>query len=96
MLSLYLSRLGYNVVQAVDGLGGVLQAIHTEPQLIIMDLMMPKMSGIEATARLKENPLTKDIPIIICTAFAKDAYADTKLVECVAEIVEKPIGLEKV
>ena len=96
VLTLYLSRLGYTVIQARDGLGGILQAIRVQPRLIIMDLMMPKMGGIEATARLKENAITRDIPIIVCTAFRKEAYSHSKLVEYAAEIVEKPIELEKV
>jgi CheY-like chemotaxis protein len=95
MLDLFLTRMGYTVIQARDGLEGVEQAIRCRPQLILMDLMMPKMNGMDATRQLKENPITKDIPIVICTAFGTEAYSNSTLVESAAEIVQKPIRLEK-
>lgn len=95
MLALFLTRIGYAVIQASNGLEGVEQAISGQPQLILMDLIMPRMSGVEATMQLKERPITKDIPIIICTAFGSEVYNNSKLVECAAEIAQKPIKLVK-
>jgi CheY-like chemotaxis protein len=95
MLALFLTRIGYAVIQASDGLEGIEQAISGQPQLILMDLIMPRMSGVEATMQLKERPITKDIPIIIYTAFGSEVYNNSKLVECAVEIAQKPIKLVK-
>jgi len=56
---------GYTVIEAVDGLEGVLKAKTGLPDLIILDVMMPQMSGFDAAAVLKNDPLTMHIPIII-------------------------------
>lgn len=44
------------------------KAVSRRPDLILMDLRMPKFDGLEAAERLKKNLLTKDIPVVICTA----------------------------
>lgn len=64
----------YNVSLAVDGVGGLKKALDIMPDLIITDLMMPKMDGMELCRKLKENELTSHIPIIILTA--KDTLVD--------------------
>lgn len=59
---------GYNVVGAVDGLSGVEVAASERPKLIIMDINLPDISGLEATARIKSMPELSHIPIIAFTA----------------------------
>ena len=63
-----LRRMGYDVVAAGDGRDGVEKALREKPDLILMNLMMPVMDGREATRLLRENPLTRDVPIILNTA----------------------------
>jgi two-component system cell cycle response regulator DivK len=63
---------GYGVLQAVDGLTGVDLAQREHPDLIIMDVDLPGISGLEATRLLKADPATRDIPIIITTAYEYD------------------------
>jgi two-component system, cell cycle response regulator DivK len=63
---------GYGVLQARDGLFGVDAARQEHPDLIIMDIDLPGISGLEATRLLKGDPETRDIPIIITTAYAYD------------------------
>jgi len=65
-----LSHTSYRLVEAVDGESGVTLAQQTLPQLILMDVQLPKMSGHEATRILRQDPRTRDIPIIVITSFA--------------------------
>lgn len=59
---------GYEVFGAVDGLSGVDKAFAEMPDLIIMDINLPDISGLEATNRIKANPDTSTIPILAFTA----------------------------
>jgi two-component system, OmpR family, alkaline phosphatase synthesis response regulator PhoP len=63
---------GYSTVQATDGKQGVVVATSTKPDLILMDIMMPKMDGYSACHELKSNPDTKNIPVIMLTAVGYD------------------------
>ena len=60
----------YRLVEAVDGEAGVALAVAELPDLILMDVQLPKMSGLEATRILRADPRTKHIPIVIITSFA--------------------------
>ncbi|OGQ74938.1 MAG: hypothetical protein A3G94_01210 [Deltaproteobacteria bacterium RIFCSPLOWO2_12_FULL_60_16] len=66
-----LEVLGYEVVLAQDGQEAVEKAATETPDLIVMDIIMPKLDGFQATARIRENPRTKDIPILAATALAR-------------------------
>lgn len=70
MLSRRLQRKGYEVVAAHDGDQGRKMAFAELPDLILMDISLPVMSGWEVTRLLKSNPATKHIPIIALTAHA--------------------------
>jgi CheY-like chemotaxis protein len=63
-----LRESGYTVVTAKNGQEGCELASKHAPQLIIMDVEMPVMDGIQATAQIKSNPKTKDIPVLIFTS----------------------------
>lgn len=65
-----LSRTSYRLLEAVDGEAGVAIAQDKLPQLILLDVQLPKMSGHEATRILKKDPRTAHIPIIVITSFA--------------------------
>lgn len=65
-----LSHTPYRLVEAVDAESGVTLAQETLPQLILMDVQLPKMTGHEATRILRQDPRTRDIPIIVITSFA--------------------------
>jgi len=70
MLSRRLQRKGYFIVIAQDGEQGFSLACSEDPDLILMDISLPLMDGCEATRRLKANPKTCHIPIIVLTAHA--------------------------
>ena len=65
-----LSRTSYRLIEAVDGEGGVALAQQELPSLILMDVQLPKMSGLDATRALKADARTSHIPIIVITSFA--------------------------
>src|SRR5258708_27457247 len=70
MLSRRLQRKGYGVVTAEDGEKGLLLARSATPDLILMDISLPVMSGWEVTRLLKANESTRHIPILALTAHA--------------------------
>ena len=65
-----LAATTYRLLEAADGEQGVATAIEAQPDLILMDIQLPKLSGLEATQRLRQDPRTARIPIIVVTSFA--------------------------
>ena len=65
-----LARRSYRLIEATDGEQGVAKAVEETPDLILMDVQLPKLSGLEATRKLRTDPKTAHIPIIIVTSFA--------------------------
>jgi two-component system cell cycle response regulator DivK len=65
-----LRRTSYRLIEAVDGEAGVAMALEQRPDLILMDLQLPKLSGIDAVRSLRKAPATADTPIIAITSFA--------------------------
>ncbi len=83
-ISKRLELTGYEVITATDGEEGLNQAKLSGPQVIILDLMLPKITGMEVCATLKQDPLHRHIPIIIFTA--RGGEMDEKLCrECGAD-----------
>jgi two-component system cell cycle response regulator DivK len=65
-----LSRTSYRLIEAVDGEQGVATALSELPDLILMDVQLPKLSGLDATRMLRGDPKTAQVPIIVVTSFA--------------------------
>jgi two-component system cell cycle response regulator DivK len=65
-----LRRTSYRLIEAPDGETGVQMALEQRPDLILMDVQLPKISGFEATRRLRAEPATTNTPIIAITSFA--------------------------
>jgi len=72
-LTLQLERLGFTVISASNGKEGVKKAIEENPNLILMDIMMPVMDGREATRIIRSNPETQDIPILASTVLSEES-----------------------
>ncbi len=70
MLRDLLARTSYRLVEAIDGEEGVAKALAELPDLILMDIQLPKLSGIDATRRLRAERATAATPIIVVTSFA--------------------------
>jgi CheY-like chemotaxis protein len=64
----YFERRGYTVIEAADGLEAVTQAVAHQPDIILLDVMMPVVDGREALKRLKKDDATKNIPVLMLTA----------------------------
>lgn len=70
---------GYDVVTASDGEEGLLKAQTESPAIILLDVMMPKMNGMEVLQRLKIDEATKGIPVIMLSNLAGDSDIDTAI-----------------
>ena len=65
-----LAKTSYRLLEAVDGEAGVATALATPPDLILMDIQLPKISGLDATRQLRSDPRTAAVPVIVVTSFA--------------------------
>ena len=65
-----LAKTTYRLREANDGEAGVAAALDAPPDLILMDIQLPKMSGLDATRQLRGDPRTAKVPIIVVTSFA--------------------------
>lgn len=59
---------GYDVIEPEDGAAAVRKAVLEQPDLILLDVMMPVMNGFEVLKQLRENPATESIPVVLLTA----------------------------
>jgi DNA-binding response OmpR family regulator len=73
LVAFRLERAGYEVVQASDGEHALQLALERPPDLAVLDVMMPRLTGIEVTRRLRENEDTRRIPVILLTARVQEA-----------------------
>ena len=65
-----LKRTKYSLIEAHDGETGVAAALEKRPDLILMDIQLPKISGLDATRKLRADPATANTPIVTITSFA--------------------------
>jgi len=93
LLARRLTRRGYTVVSATSALEGIATAEAEQPDVILMDIKMPQVDGLEATRRLKANPATKLIPIITLTAHAMPEDRALALSAGAEEYESKPVDL---
>ncbi|WP_137896634.1 response regulator [Ramlibacter sp. 2FC] len=91
LLDVFVSADGFEAVLASDGATALRMAASRAPALVLLDLMMPDMDGFEVMRRLKENPATRDIPVIIVSAL-DDMASRQRLMACGAEeFICKPV-----
>ena len=86
---------GYDVLQATDGAHGLDLAHRRHPDLIVMDLQLPGMSGIEVTHSLKTDSDTRDIPIIATSAYILKDDEETVRASGVDGFMAKPIAISE-
>ena len=87
-----LSRSSYRLVEAQDGEAGVALAFQELPDLILMDVQLPKMSGLDATRALSADVRTKHIPIIVITSFALSGDRERAASAGAAGYIAKPFS----
>jgi len=81
----------YEVLIAKNGEDGIRLAIKKQPDLIFMDMILPGMHGLEATIKLKQNPVTKDIPIVALTVMDSSEFVATCFKEGVSAFIKKTL-----
>ena len=83
---------GYTLLEATDGEGALEIAVRDKPNLIVMDMQLPKISGLEVTKRLRQIPALRHIPIIAVTAYAMKGDKE-KVIEAGCDVyLSKPIN----
>ena len=95
MLSRRLARSGYEVAVAVDGAQGIEMARSLTPDVILMDIGLPGIDGLEATRRLKAEPGTSAIPIVALTANAMAGDQEQALAAGCDEYDTKPVDITR-
>ncbi len=95
MERMILAKSEYDVVTARDGVEGVEKARNERPDLILMDVVMPRMDGFEAVRKLREDDSTRAIPVIMVTTRGELQSVETSYASGCSDYVTKPInGLE--
>jgi DNA-binding response OmpR family regulator len=87
-----LERSGYEVAVARDGLEAVQLAGELSPSLAVLDVMMPSLNGFEVTRRLREDPATREIPVILLTARAQEADVQEGFDAGADDYIRKPFS----
>jgi DNA-binding response OmpR family regulator len=104
-LSVVLANAGYRVRRAADGDEGVRMAAEEPPDLVLLDLMMPRKNGFDTSGDLRGVPALRDVPILAITAFGQDlgelysrgpGTAAVTIHECLEKPVEPNVLLERV
>jgi CheY-like chemotaxis protein len=89
--AIYLRAHGYEVSTATDGAGAIAKAEQLLPDLIVLDLELPGISGFEAARRLRRNPSTHDIPLIAATGYSHHAQLDLARDAGFDRVMVKPV-----
>jgi len=95
MLRRRLAKHGYEMIVAGDGAEGVATAQREKPDLILMDLSLPVLSGWDAARQLKDSPETNTIPIIALSAHALDGEREKALAAGCDDFETKPVDLAR-
>jgi DNA-binding response OmpR family regulator len=95
LVAFRLERSGYEVVVARDGEQAVAAALERTPDIALLDVMMPKLDGYEATHRLRGNDATRHMPVILLTARVQDADIARGLEAGADDYVKKPFSTQE-
>ena len=95
MLKRRLQRRGFEVQVAVNGVEGISMAQSEKPDLILMDIDLPELDGLQATSRLKSDPATQAIPIIVLTAHAMKGDRENAINAGCDDFDTKPMNLPR-
>jgi DNA-binding response OmpR family regulator len=92
LVSFTLQFAGYQVIAAADGQEAVELAIREQPDMILMDVRMPRLSGYEACKRIKAEPSLVDVPVVFLSAKGQDSEIRLGLEAGAQEYVVKPFA----
>jgi len=91
MEQMILAKSSYELILARNGEEGVAKALATQPDLILMDVVMPKMNGFEAMKQLRENAQTRSVPIVMVTSKAEAESMEAGYQNGCSDYIIKPI-----
>jgi len=94
LIKFMLEKSGYEVIEAREGAVGVELAVKEKPDLILMDLQLPDIDGLEATKRIRASKANGEIPIVAITSFAMAGDREKALAAGCTGYIEKPINPE--
>ncbi|HDN79851.1 MAG: two-component system response regulator [Chloroflexi bacterium] len=83
---------GFEVIQAMDGLEALEKAIVEKPDLVLLDIRMPKLTGYEVCEKLKESEVTRDIPVVFISAKGQEMEIKQGLEAGAVDYVVKPFA----
>ncbi len=92
LIKFMLEKSGYEVIEAREGTVGVEMAVKEKPDLILMDIQLPDIDGLEATKRIRASEADSEIPIIALTSFAMAGDREKALAAGCTGYIEKPIN----
>ncbi len=93
LVSMYLEMNGYHVEVANDGLQGLAQARKLKPDLILLDLGMPKMDGYQMIAELRSDEKLKEVPVVVISAWTAATHRDRAKAAGANVFITKPFEL---
>jgi two-component system, cell cycle response regulator len=89
----FINLFGYDAIAADSGKDAIRKARHMHPDLILIDIYLPDITGDKIIERLKANPATRNIPVIITTALLEQTIRNHALHAGAAEVLEKPFSI---
>ncbi len=92
LLAAYVEELPCRVVTATDGIQALEAVQASRPNLILLDVMMPRMSGFQVCARLKKDPATRDIPVVMVTALNEVGDVERAVDSGADDFLTKPVN----
>jgi len=93
IVAMYLGIEGYDVVTAENGEDGLREIEAQRPDLVILDIMMPGMDGIEACRRIRANPETQNMPVVMFSALSSDDDIERARLAGANHLITKPFNL---
>ena len=92
LIRMVLGNKGYRLLEATDGEEALAVAIEGRPDLIVMDIQLPKMDGLEVTRRLRQTPQFRETPIIALTASAMEGDREKIMAAGCDQYISKPVS----
>ncbi|WP_309396450.1 response regulator [Cerasicoccus maritimus] len=92
ILTKILQSMGHTVMTAGDGESGLELAEREQPSLVLSDIVMPKMDGFQVCRRIKRNPTTKEIPVVLISSKTQDSDKFWGLKQGASDYLTKPIN----
>ncbi len=93
LLTVIIRRLGHEAAIAITGEEAVEHTSAMKPDLILMDIGLPHLNGVEATIQIKADPTTKDIPVVILSALPMSSHGRHAIEAGAVEILQKPVSV---